>query len=112
MRTAPVRGQRCDPIQGKLAQGNLLSQPRQAARAGISASRSRSVSRVAAASLSSLIANRVTSKFEKDVLKVGQNRAKIRNPDPILGKTMNHLGHEIVAPAANGEPPVIAYNSL
>src|SRR5438876_1854722 len=25
---------------------------------------------------------------------------------------MNHLGHEIVAPTANGESPVIAYHSL
>ena len=37
----------------------------------------------------------MTSQFEKDVLKVGENRAEIRDQDAILGQTMNHLGDKI-----------------
>src|ERR1700680_4385935 len=67
-----------------------------------------SISRVHAALLSSLVANRVTGQFEKDVLKVRENRAEIRDPNPILGQTMNHLGDEIVAPTPNRELRVAA----
>src|SRR5260370_39685900 len=50
----------------------------------------------------------MTRQLEKDVLKVGQNRPEIRDPDLILGQTMNHLGHQVVAPAVNGESKVSA----
>ena len=53
--------------------------------------------------IESSIANRVTGQFEKDILKVGENRAEISNPDSILGQTMNHLGDEIVAATPNRE---------
>src|SRR5258708_40124087 len=43
--------------------------------------------------ISGLLANRVTSQFEKDVLQVGEDCAEIRDSNPILGQTMNHLGH-------------------
>ena len=61
---------------------------------------------------SSLVANRVTGQFEKDVLKVRENRAEIGDPDPILGQTMNHLGDQIVAPTPNGELRVAADDRL
>src|ERR1700733_2584471 len=76
-----------------------------------------SISRVHAASLSnlsrsSLVANRVTGQFEKDILKVGENRAEIRDPDAILGQTMNYLGDEIVTSAPNCELRVAADYTL
>jgi hypothetical protein len=54
----------------------------------------------------------MTSQFEKDVLKVGENRSEICNPYPILRQTMNHLSHEIVASTANGESKVTADHRL
>src|ERR1700733_4409033 len=51
----------------------------------------------------SLFANRATGKLEKDVLKVGKNRAEIGDPDTAFGKTMNHFGHQGVPPAANSD---------
>src|SRR5271169_254428 len=70
-----------------------------------------SISRVHAASLSFLsksasvnqasVANRVTGQFEEDILKVGENRAEVSDPDPVFGQTMNHFGYEIVAAAPN-----------
>src|SRR5579862_2287480 len=48
-----------------------------------------------------LIANRMTGQFEEYVLKVGQNRAKIRDPDAIFRQTLNHFTDEIVPPPAN-----------
>src|ERR1700733_15001152 len=56
----------------------------------------------------SLVANRVAGQFEKHVLKVGENRAEVRNPDPILRKTMNYLGDKIVASTPNRELRVAA----
>jgi hypothetical protein len=50
----------------------------------------------------------MASQFEKDILEVWENRAEIRDPDPILGQAMNHLGHQIVAPPANCELRVAA----
>ncbi len=50
----------------------------------------------------------MTSQLKKDVFKVRQNRAKIRDPDAILGQTMNQFGHQVVAPAVNGESQIRA----
>src|SRR3984885_1950913 len=81
---------------------------RPAVRAGRFSFRSRSVSRVHAAWLSVLFANGAARELEKDVLKVGENGAEIRDADPILRKTMNHLGDQVVAPPANGASRVFA----
>src|ERR1019366_4328591 len=37
----------------------------------------------------------------KDILKVGENRAEIGDPYPILRQTMDHLGDKIVAATPN-----------
>src|SRR5882724_11241979 len=50
----------------------------------------------------------MTDQLEKDVLKIEKNRAEIRDPHPVLKQTMNHLGHQVIAPAANGESRVRA----
>src|ERR1051326_5059210 len=71
-----------------------------------------SVSRVHAASFFHLVANRMASQFDKNVLKVRKDCAEIRDSDAILGQTMNHLGDEIVAPAANRELRVAADHRL
>jgi hypothetical protein len=49
------------------------------------------------------IANRVTGQFEEDILKVGENRAEIGDPYPILGQTVNDFGDKILAAAPNRE---------
>src|SRR5439155_24066896 len=49
------------------------------------------------------IANRVTGQFEKDILKVGENRAEIGEPYPILRQTMNHRGGD-GTPVEGGDP--------
>jgi hypothetical protein len=54
----------------------------------------------------------VTGKFEKDVLKVRQNRAEIGDPDPILRQAMNHLGDEIIAATPNRELRVATNDRL
>src|ERR1700731_1023405 len=66
-----------------------------------------SISRVHAASLSVLFANRAASQLEKDVLKVGENGAEIRDPNPMLRQTVNHPGDQVVAPPSNGESHVV-----
>src|SRR6266478_2964660 len=55
-----------------------------------------------------LFANRMTGQFEKNVFKIGENGTEIRDPDAILGKTMNYFGHQVVATAANRESQVSA----
>src|SRR5579871_45146 len=55
-----------------------------------------------------LVANRVASQFDKDVFKVRENGAEIRDPDPILGETMNHRGDQILASAPKCELQVAA----
>jgi hypothetical protein len=50
----------------------------------------------------------VAGQFQQDVLRVRENRAEIRDPEPILGKTLNHLGHWVVTSAANGDPGLAA----
>src|SRR5271156_1657150 len=42
-------------------------------------------------------------KFKEDILEVGEDGAKIRNADVRLRQTVNYLGDEIVAAAANSE---------
>src|ERR1700733_5220722 len=59
-----------------------------------------------------LFANRATGKLEKDVLKVGENRAEIGDPDSALGKTMNHFGHQVVTRAANRDSLPIADHGI
>src|ERR1700688_1707486 len=49
------------------------------------------------------IADRMAGQFQKDVLQIGQHGAKVGHPDPILGETLDHLSHEIVAPPLKGE---------
>src|ERR1700679_568457 len=75
-----------------------------------------SISRVHASSssslVSSLVANRMTGQFQKDIFKVRENRAELRDPDPILGKALNHLGDEIVASSPNGELRITAGHCL
>src|SRR2546425_8895501 len=56
----------------------------------------------------SLIPNRVAGQLEKDVLEVRDHRAEVGDADPVLGHTVDHIGYEIVAAAANREPGVLA----
>src|SRR5437899_9350178 len=44
------------------------------------------------------IANRMAGEFQKDVLEVGQHCAEFGDPDPIIGETLDHLGHEVLTP--------------
>src|SRR4029077_17452697 len=62
--------------------------------------------------IESSVANRVTSQFEKDVLKVRKNCAEFCYPEPVLGQTVNHFGHEIVAVTSNRELRVAADDHL
>ena len=61
---------------------------------------------------SPLVANRVTSQFKKDIFQIGENGAEIRDPDPIFGQTMNHLGDQIVAMPTNRKRRVVTNNRL
>src|SRR5579871_1923772 len=60
----------------------------------------------------SSIANRVTGQFEKNILKVGENRAEIGDAYSVLRQAMNHLGDEIVAAPPNRELRPIALDRL
>src|SRR5579863_2360470 len=55
-----------------------------------------------------LIANRMAGHFEKNVLEVRQHRAEVGDPDAVLGQTMDHLGHEILAVPLDRESRVLA----
>src|SRR5579872_63321 len=55
-----------------------------------------------------LVADRMASQFDKDVLKVRKDCAEIRDSDAILRQTMNHFGDKIISPAANRELRVAA----
>jgi hypothetical protein len=50
----------------------------------------------------------MTGQFEKNVFKIGENGTEIRDPDAILGKTMNYFGHQVVATTANRESQLSA----
>jgi hypothetical protein len=67
-----------------------------------------SFQRIHAASLWRLVANRTAGQFKKNVLEIGENRAEFSDPDPVLGQTVDHQGHEIVTQTANREPQVAA----
>src|SRR5260370_30800585 len=58
------------------------------------------------------IADRMAGQFQKDVLQVGQHGAEVGDPDPILGETLDHLGHEVVAPPLTRELGVLAHHVL
>src|SRR5436305_13692777 len=58
------------------------------------------------------IANRMAGQFQKDVLQVGQYGAEVGDPDPILGETLDHLGHEVVAPSLKSEVGFLAHHVL
>src|SRR5438128_1175059 len=58
------------------------------------------------------IADRMAGQFQKDVLQVGQHGAEVGDPDPILGQTLDHLGHEVVAPPLQRELGVLAHHVL
>src|ERR1700733_1572158 len=62
--------------------------------------------------LSLLIANRMAGQLQKYVLQVGQHGAEVGDPDPILGQTMYHLGHEVVAASPNAEAGILASYQL
>src|SRR5271163_2130089 len=51
--------------------------------------------------LSLLIPNRMAGQFQKDVLQVRQHGAKVGDPDPVLGQTLDHFGHKVVAMSLN-----------
>src|SRR5580700_2110290 len=54
----------------------------------------------------------MAGQFQKDVLQVGQHGAEVGDPDPILGETLDHLGHEVVAPPLKSELVVLAHRVL
>src|SRR5215467_10548625 len=58
------------------------------------------------------IADRMAGQFQKDVLQVGQHSAEIGDPDPIFGETLDHLGHEVVAPPLKSKLRVLAHHAL
>src|SRR5580658_4641111 len=58
------------------------------------------------------IANRMAGQFQKDVLQVGQYGAEVGDPDPILGETLDHFGHEVVAAPLKSELGVLAHHVL
>src|SRR5262249_54681158 len=58
------------------------------------------------------IADRMAGQFQKDVLQVGQHGGKVGDPDPVLGETVDHLGHEVVAPPLKSEMGVVARHVL
>src|SRR5271167_1098722 len=53
-----------------------------------------------------LIANRMAGQLQKDVFQAGQHRAKIGDSDAVLGQTLDHLSHEVVAQPLNRESRV------
>src|SRR5258707_385027 len=58
------------------------------------------------------IADRMAGQFQKHILEVGQHGAEFGDPDPILGETLDHLGHEVVAPPLKSELEVLAHHVL
>lgn len=54
----------------------------------------------------------MAGQFQKDVFQVGQHGTEVGDPDPILGETLDHLGHEVVAPSLKSEPGVLAHQVL
>src|SRR5215813_5590640 len=56
------------------------------------------------------ITDRMAGQFQKDVLQVGQHSAEIGDPDPILGETLDHLGHEVVTQRLKGELGILAHH--
>src|SRR5580700_1513707 len=60
----------------------------------------------------SLIANRMAGQFQKNVLQIRQHSTKIGDADAVLGETLDHLGHEVVAAALNGETGLLAGHGL
>src|SRR5580704_17633516 len=59
-----------------------------------------------------LLSNRMTRQFQKHIFKIRHDRPEIRDPNSILGKAMNHLGHQIIAAAPNGESRIRAHHCL
>jgi hypothetical protein len=45
----------------------------------------------------------VTRQLEKDILKVGKNRAEIRDTNPILRQTMNYFCDQVLTFATDRE---------
>src|ERR1700693_3334250 len=54
----------------------------------------------------------MTGQFEKHVLKVGDDHAKVGNARAALGQTVDHFGHQIIAAAANRELQIAAHHRL
>src|SRR5579871_3061543 len=59
-----------------------------------------------------LVANGMAGQFQENVFQVGQHRAEVGDPNPILGETLNHLGHQIVALALNRESGLLPRHPL
>src|ERR1700722_12801666 len=59
-----------------------------------------------------LVANRTAGQFEKHVLEIGYDHAKVGNAYAALGQTMDHFGHQIVAAAANRKLQIAAHHRL
>src|SRR5262249_38595517 len=57
------------------------------------------------------IADRMACQFQKDVLQVRQHGSEVCDPDPILGETVNHLCHEVVAPPLKSKLRVLAHHA-
>src|ERR1700722_15726103 len=60
----------------------------------------------------SLVANRTASQFEKHVLEVGDDHAEVSDAYTALGQTVDHLGHQIVAAAANRKLQIATHHRL
>ena len=54
----------------------------------------------------------MAGQFEKHVLKVGDDHAKVGHAYAALGQTMDHFGYQIIALAANRELQVAAHDGV
>src|SRR4051812_22879425 len=54
------------------------------------------------------VANRVARQLQEHVFEVRGSCPEVGHTDPVLGQARDHLGHQIVAPAANRDPIVLS----
>src|SRR5450631_136531 len=59
-----------------------------------------------------LIPNRMARQLQKDVFQAGQHRTKIGDSDAVLGQTLDHLSHQVLAQPLNRKSRVSSRHHL
>ena len=54
----------------------------------------------------------MTGHREKDILEGGQHRAKVGDPNPVLGQTLDHVCHDVVAAAADRDAALLSRHGV